>query len=420
MKHALVSLFAATVLTVAPSARSQTTGEPKVGDVPPTLGLAKLLQAPEGRKVNWAELKGKVVVLEFWATWCAPCVAAIPHLNELADRFKDRPVQFIAVTDEDEKVITAFLKRKPIHAWVGLDSDKSMFKDYRITGIPHTVVVDRKGKIAAITYPTSVTEAVLGDVLAGKKLALAQATGDHGGGIRPGEVPYGGDQGQPSLFQVLIRRSAADEQNGMGMASGNGSITVSRSTVLSVLSACYGINPTRIVTNSALPEGNFDFVVKTPAKSSDAATAWLRQAVETTFGLSARRETREVDVFVLSAPKPNDAHLTPTVSTGGSSFSSRPGTMEGVNQSISSMAWSLEGKLGKPILDETGLTNRYDFDLKWNEANEGQAATQAILQAVREQLGFELAAAKRPVEMLVVEKSTAPDGDSRGSPPPAE
>src|ERR1044071_2867661 len=181
-----------------------TAGEPKPGEAPPQLTLESILQAPSDTQPNWNALKGKVVVLEFWATWCGPCVAAIPHLNELADKFKDQPVQFIAVTDEDEKVIVPFLKRKPIHAWIGLDTDKSMLKAYGISGIPHTVIVDKKGKIAAITHPTSVTEETLKQALAGRKLSLAQPTGTRrSGGVRPGEVPYGESQGQPSLFQVV-------------------------------------------------------------------------------------------------------------------------------------------------------------------------------------------------------------------------
>ena len=141
-----VSLLVATIaLAVLLIAQAQSS-EPKVGDPPPPLKLKTLLQAPEGTKASWGALKGKVVVLEFWAAWCGPCVGAISHLNELAWEFKDRPVQFIAVTDEGENVIAPFLKKKPIHAWIGLDTDKSMFKDYGITSIPHTVVVDRAAK----------------------------------------------------------------------------------------------------------------------------------------------------------------------------------------------------------------------------------------------------------------------------------
>src|SRR5881396_890266 len=117
MKKTFVLLAAAMAFATSQLARSQS-DPPKLGDQPAPLGFEKLLQAPDGAKASWAALKGKVVVLEFWATWCGPCIAAIPHLNELADHFKDKPVQFIAITDEEEKVVAPFLKRKPIHAWV--------------------------------------------------------------------------------------------------------------------------------------------------------------------------------------------------------------------------------------------------------------------------------------------------------------
>src|SRR5262249_33930918 len=81
-------LFAlATLAFMAETARGEAQG-PQIGDNPPQLGLETILQAPAGTEATWASLKGKVVVLEFWATWCGPCIAAIPHLNEMADQFK--------------------------------------------------------------------------------------------------------------------------------------------------------------------------------------------------------------------------------------------------------------------------------------------------------------------------------------------
>jgi len=399
MRKNISLLVAAIALAVLLIAQAQSS-EPKAGDQPPPLKLKTLLQAPEGIKASWGALKGKVVVLEFWATWCGPCVGAIPHLNELADQFKDRPVQFIAITDEDEKVIAPFLKKKPMHAWIGLDTDKSMFKDYGITGIPHTVVVDKTGRIAAIAHPVGLSEQVLNDVLAGKKLALAQPTQQRG--IRAGEVPYESDRGQPALFQVLIQPSSADSQN--GMSSGNGSLTISGMTVFDVLSSCYGISRFRILTNSTLPAGKFDFVVKTPAKDYDAAKSWLRQAVEAAFGLVAKRQTNEMDVLLLSVAMPNAVGLAPTVSNGGSSFNSGPGQFQVINQPIGSIAGTLEYMLGKPVIDETGLTNHYDFELKWTAGGDERAAANPLIRAVREELGLQLTAARRPVEVLVVER----------------
>jgi len=70
-------------------------------------------------------LAGKAVVLEFWATWCAPCVAAIPHLNELATQFKDRPVVFLSVSDETPSVVEAFLQKHPIDGWSALPTPQN-------------------------------------------------------------------------------------------------------------------------------------------------------------------------------------------------------------------------------------------------------------------------------------------------------
>ena len=88
------------------------------------------------------------------------------------------------------------------------------------------------------------------------------------------------------------------------------------------------------MTNSLLPEGQFDFVVKTPGKDSAVAKNWLRQAVETTFGLSAKRESREMDVLVLTVGNPTAQDLTPSVSTGGASANYGPGHFQGVNLPI--------------------------------------------------------------------------------------
>src|SRR5512146_3334745 len=84
-------------------------GSLQPGDAAPALGLEQILQAPGGARADFGSLRGQVVVLEFWATWCAPCIAAQPDLNELVDTFKDRQVQFVSITDEDESVVAQFL-----------------------------------------------------------------------------------------------------------------------------------------------------------------------------------------------------------------------------------------------------------------------------------------------------------------------
>jgi thiol-disulfide isomerase/thioredoxin len=73
----------------------------KPGDKAPPLGVEFMLQGPSPQNVSWQVLRGKVVVLDFWGTWCAPCVAGIAHHNELVSHYQQKPVQFIAVGHEN-------------------------------------------------------------------------------------------------------------------------------------------------------------------------------------------------------------------------------------------------------------------------------------------------------------------------------
>jgi thiol-disulfide isomerase/thioredoxin len=91
-----------------------------VGDRALEIHFDKLLPEQPVASARFEALAGKVVVLEMWATWCGPCVKAIPHLNELAGKFKDRPVVFLSVTDEEQKVVEAFLNKRRISGWVGI------------------------------------------------------------------------------------------------------------------------------------------------------------------------------------------------------------------------------------------------------------------------------------------------------------
>src|SRR5688500_17791880 len=93
-RRLLKTLLIAGIMSAAWAPTVAQTKQLAIGDTPPPLHLEKLLQAPSDAKVDWETLKGKVIVLDFWATWCAPCIAAIPHMNQLAKDLTDQPVVF--------------------------------------------------------------------------------------------------------------------------------------------------------------------------------------------------------------------------------------------------------------------------------------------------------------------------------------
>ena len=377
---------------------------PKVGETAPDLGLEHVLQAPAATEASWEKLRGKVVVLEFWATWCAPCIAAIPHLNELADHFKGKPVQFIAITDEQSKVVEGFLKKRAMRAWVGLDTNKSMFKAYSVSGIPHTVVVNTNGVIDGITYPMSLKAEHIENLLAGKPSGIVAP--------KPADAQVKADspppEEKPPLFQVILRPS--DQPSSMRSGPAGKSefgimheYQVYGTTLASALPSAFGVSSARLITDAELPKGNFDILVRLPQKQADRIKPLLQDAFRTSFGLVSRREERESDVFLLKVKEPGHKGLQETASTGGMSSSSGPGRISAVKGSMSGLARSLESVLKTPVFNETGLEDDYDYELTWPKKGQETPDPDVVIEALRKQLGLDLVRAKRPVEFVIVE-----------------
>jgi thiol-disulfide isomerase/thioredoxin len=144
----------------------------KVGDPAPPLTIAKWVK---GNEVKAFE-KGKPYVVEFWATWCGPCVQSMPHLTELQETYKDK-ITFLGVTSEDanntlDRVEAMVGKKGPLMGYtVAWDEGRTTFDAWMTAaeqrGIPCAFVVDGTGKIAYIGHPITL-DLVLSRLVAGK------------------------------------------------------------------------------------------------------------------------------------------------------------------------------------------------------------------------------------------------------------
>jgi thiol-disulfide isomerase/thioredoxin len=121
----------------------------------------------DGKQVRMADLKGKVVVIDIWATWCGPCKAMIPHERDMVAKFKDKPFTLVSVSIDDTKEAVAdFLKTEKMpwtHWWAGPDAD--WIEDWNIQSVPSIYVIDAKGIIRHTDLRGEDLEKAVGDLI---------------------------------------------------------------------------------------------------------------------------------------------------------------------------------------------------------------------------------------------------------------
>lgn len=106
------------------------------------------LRTSDGRNLRLQELRGQVVMVNFWASWCAPCRVEMPHLNRLADKYRSSGFTMLGVNvDDDPKNATAAATKMGLRFPVLLDGDKRVVKLYDVATMPSTVLIDRDGRM---------------------------------------------------------------------------------------------------------------------------------------------------------------------------------------------------------------------------------------------------------------------------------
>ncbi|MEN6372298.1 MAG: TlpA disulfide reductase family protein [Armatimonadota bacterium] len=122
--------------------------ELKVGDVPPAFSEKAAIN---GDQISLENYKGKVVLIDFWATWCHACVGEIPNVKAIYEKYKDQGLVVIGISlDREQSKLEAFVKDKGI-AWPQIfDGQDKIARPYGIRFIPTTYLIDREGNIAAV------------------------------------------------------------------------------------------------------------------------------------------------------------------------------------------------------------------------------------------------------------------------------
>lgn len=325
----------------------------------PDFRLAKVLNAPVANVNGIKDLKGKVVFLDFWATWCSACVAGMPHINRLQEALKGEPVVFISITDEPADKIVPFLKTHEIKTWIGIDKRGSSFKAYKVQGRPDGYLIGKDGSLLARIFPAHLEEKDVRNAVAGN--------------FKPRPIDWAEvktPENTNTIFEIKI-------------SSGSGKWRISGSTeklemqgvpFLNGIARIWQVEAGQVVLDTK-PVNSLDLTLKTPPGDVEKGSEVLKSAIEAAFKIRVVPEQRETDVYALTlstaagGPRPKPG--VPEVELGLISFGG--GNLVGTAE-MRHIARAIWASMDKPVVDETDLKGVFEFDVRWKYGNQADAA----------------------------------------------
>lgn len=125
----------------------------KVGDLPPNIVSKDI----NGENFDLRKMKNKVVLIDFWATWCGPCRKALPEMKELHEKYASKGLEIVGISaDRNKETLENFIKKEEMgwrQIFEGGSSDQPSYNKYGVNGIPHVFLIGKKGKIIAQGHP---------------------------------------------------------------------------------------------------------------------------------------------------------------------------------------------------------------------------------------------------------------------------
>lgn len=371
----------------------------KTGQKVPDIHFGTLLNAPV-QKTSLSELRGKIVILEFWATWCGPCLEAMPHLKEIQKRYGEK-LQVITVTDERSERIRKFLSSRPSNLWFAIDSARSVANLFPHHMIPHTVLIS-EGNLVAQTVPGAITDQTIDSLLNGKGVHLPEKTDNP---MSPPEAIKAYFSAADTVKSRFVMQGEIKGSPGMSTTHLNDSIFNGRritcfnlplATLYRIAYGNFAYKRTidKTVQVKAARVYSLDLIVNTPAELLPR----LKQELTSRFDLQSSIEPQLIEVNVLKISDEKKFDLIPRNKSGKRTYTSSHGEIDQDAITMKDFADFLEdyGTEKMMVVNETG--NNEKMDIKFSFEPENPQSLKDILN----EMGLVLVKQRRKVDMLVL------------------
>lgn len=147
------------VKQIQPAGQHLATG-PQVGKLAPNF----LLKTTQGQTIRLSDLRGRPVLLNFWATWCPYCLSEMPAMQQLADKYGGK-LEVVGVNAGEESMkASSYAADHDIHYTLALDSDLAVTHAYRVANMPASLFIDRNGVVRAVNYGPMTTDEMINQI----------------------------------------------------------------------------------------------------------------------------------------------------------------------------------------------------------------------------------------------------------------
>ena len=400
--YALVVLTATLRVNLA-SAQSNA-NLPRAHSVAPSFVLPKVNGFPLVGQADLSGLRGKVVVLEFWATWCAPCIGEIPAINRLVASVDPARVKFISITDEEPAKVSAFLKKRPISGTVAIDITGGVFERYGVATRPATVVIDPQGRIVSNNLsPDQLSAGQLSALALGKSQRLsashertidAKVDAATAEALKEQLAAAGVGGSQEALFSLTL--SEAKGKDTHAYLTSPDSYELIDADLISLLHFALAYNDDRIeMDTSAIGSRTYNLSLH----ASDVPEKQIKAAVEMAIASGAKvqfeHHQTEENVLLL---QPHPVPPGPDGKVAGFGFFNKDKQeVVLVSASTGQVAGAVEDASLIPVVNEAGSALPCTATIKV-----GPGGRELLREALEKQCGLTLAEGRRSVDRITV------------------
>lgn len=399
----------------------------KIGDQVPDVTLNNLINYPT-KSTKISDFKDKLLILDFWATWCSSCIQNFPKLFALSKKFQDR-LQVLLISskntrDGESTVKTFFNKRRSAYQFPCAINDTSLIELFPHQTIPHYVII-KNNRVKAITDGETITEANIIKLINNNDFKVFEKIDKKYNNHKPLFIDGNGGEQPPLLFRSLItgyvnniNGSSGFIRNNMGFYTGIHGVNLAVITLYTIAYPEYsnyvrdriiirGVANKNRLLDSALTldyqKSLYTYECDFPPTSKQLALAIMRIDLDRYFNLKLDTQYKDTLCYVLKTNKkipPRKVSTEVKSETNIEELSALPKYF--TNFPISFLRSELEEIYQIPFFDETNFTSNVDFSLPSDILNIKQLSESLYRQ------GFTITAEKRKVGYLILSPKTFP------------